>query len=98
MSKVTYFVAMPFLPSDRGRLKEGEAQPANSAGHAKRMAEAMAERAGPNGGAVAFSRTGDPESGDWEDAVVLAYFGEVPMHIVDAAPGGVRRWPEAMPA
>jgi hypothetical protein len=98
MSKVTYFVALPFLPSDRGRLKEGEAQPASSAGHAKRMAEAMAERAGPNGGAVAFSRTGDPDIGEWSDAVILAIYGEVPMAIEDAKAGRRREWPEAIPA
>jgi hypothetical protein len=28
-------------------------------------------------GAVAFSRTGDPATGEFEDAVVLAHFGEV---------------------
>jgi hypothetical protein len=29
-------------------------------------------------GAVAFSRTGDPGSGDFADAVLLKAFGEVP--------------------
>lgn len=28
-------------------------------------------------GAVAFSRTGDPAMGDFEDAVILAQYGEV---------------------
>jgi hypothetical protein len=34
-----------------------------------------------NVGAVAFSRTGDPDVGVFEDAVVLKKFGEVPSAI-----------------
>jgi hypothetical protein len=30
------------------------------------------------GGAVAFSRTGDPALGEFEPAILLARFGEVP--------------------
>ena len=29
-------------------------------------------------GAVAFSKTGDPQLGEWEDAVVLGRYGDVP--------------------
>jgi hypothetical protein len=32
----------------------------------------------PNVGAIAFSRTGDPNVGEFEDAVILKAFGEVP--------------------
>jgi hypothetical protein len=32
-------------------------------------------------GAVAFSRTGDPATGDYCDATVLKKFGEVPDHL-----------------
>jgi hypothetical protein len=31
-----------------------------------------------NAGAVAFSRRGDPNLGDFEDAVILKPYGEVP--------------------
>jgi hypothetical protein len=31
-----------------------------------------------NAGAVAFSRSGDPNLGEFEDAVILKAFGEVP--------------------
>jgi hypothetical protein len=31
-----------------------------------------------NAGAVAFSRSGDPNIGEFEDAVILKAFGEVP--------------------
>ncbi len=29
-------------------------------------------------GAVAFSRTGDPETGDWADAVLIGRWGDTP--------------------
>jgi hypothetical protein len=31
-----------------------------------------------NAGALAFSRQGDPDVGEFEDAVILKTFGEVP--------------------
>jgi len=40
-------------------------------------AEALSRRQG-NVGAVAFSRTGDPGTGDFSDAEVISKFGEVP--------------------
>jgi hypothetical protein len=46
-------------------------------GAAIRRAEAMS-RQETNAGAVAFSRRGDPNLGDFEDAVVLKTYGEVP--------------------
>lgn len=33
---------------------------------------------GRKAGAVAFSRTGDPKLGDFEDAVILGRYGETP--------------------
>ena len=40
-------------------------------------AEALSRKQG-NVGAVAFSRTGDPDTGDFADAKVLKKFGNVP--------------------
>jgi hypothetical protein len=40
------------------------------------MATCLATKEG-HCGAIAFSRTGDPALGDFEDAVVLKTFGEV---------------------
>lgn len=73
MSKITYFVVQPFEISKRGRPVAGSPVQAQSAGQAMRMAERIAAK----GGAIAFSRTGDPETGDFEDAVVLGQFGEI---------------------
>lgn len=66
---------MPFNRNEDGELVAGEAQDRQSAGAAENAARRMAEAAA---GAVAFSRTGDPSTGEFEDAVVLRQFGEVP--------------------
>ena len=75
MGVMTYFVALPFVRNDEGALVAGEAQDRQSAGAAESAALRMAETAP---GAVAFSRTGDPATGESEDAAVLRTFGEVP--------------------
>lgn len=75
MGAVTYFVAMPFDRNDEGELVPGEAQERQSAISAEREAARMATTAA---GAVAFSRTGDPSTGEFADAVVLKQFGDVP--------------------
>ena len=36
-----------------------------------------------NAGAVAFSRSGDPNLGEFEDAVILKTFGQVPDDFAD---------------
>ncbi len=83
LAHVTYFVAMPFDRNEEGDLVAGEAQDRQSAGAAESAARRMAETAA---GAVAFSRTGDPSTGEFEDAIVLRQFGEVPS--LDALMGG----------
>ena len=72
---VTYYVALPFIRNEEGELVPGEAQDRQSAGAAESLARKMAET---SAGAVAFSRTGEPGSGEFEDAVVIRGFGEIP--------------------
>lgn len=74
---VTYHVVVPFDRDGEGDLKPGEAQEATSAGAAERRARSLAVE---HAGAVAFSRTGDPATGEFEDAVVLAQFGDVDLN------------------
>lgn len=74
MSSTTYYVAQPFELTKGGHLVAGQPQQAQTAGAAIRRAEILAGK----GGAVAFSRTGDLSSGDFDDAVILKKFGEVP--------------------
>jgi hypothetical protein len=74
MARVTYFVALPFEYTGEGELVAGEAREAQTEGGARRMASAMdAAKAG----AIAFSRAGDPSSGEFDDAVILARYAEV---------------------
>ena len=75
MTAVTYFVALPFTRNEDGELVAGEAQERQTASAALREARRMTMTAA---GAVAFSRTGDPGIGEFEDAVVIERFGEVP--------------------
>ena len=72
---VTYYVALPFIRNEEGELLPGEAQDRQSAGAAESLARKLALT---SAGAVAFSRTGEPATGEFEDAVVLRTFGEVP--------------------
>jgi hypothetical protein len=75
MTRITYCVALPFARSDDGSLAAENGvecpNPNAALGRARGLAQAKA-------GAVAFSRTGDPELGEFDPAVVLATFGEVP--------------------
>ncbi len=70
----TYYVVVPFDRNSQGEPEPGLAREAVSALLAKRLARALAAE---HGGAIAFSRSGDPETGEFEDPVVLATFGEV---------------------
>jgi hypothetical protein len=76
LADVTYYVALPFSIGEDGP-EPREAVECTSANAAIRSAERMARTEG-HIGAVAFSRTGDPGSGDFADAVLLKAFGEVP--------------------
>ena len=73
---VTYHVAMPFIRDEAGDLVAGEPKEYNDAGRAGRMAATLASDP-KHCGAIAFSRTGDPSTGEFEDAVVIKSFGEV---------------------
>lgn len=75
MASITYYVALPFIRTDDGDLVAGEAQDRQTSSAAIAAAASMARTAA---GAVVFSRTGDPQIGEFEDAVVLRTFGEVP--------------------
>lgn len=74
---VTHYVALPFIRVDDGTIVPGEAIECRNAGAAILRAEILSRIQG-NVGAIAFSRTDDPDVGTFEDAVVLKQFGEVP--------------------
>jgi hypothetical protein len=71
---VTYYVIVPFDRNEDGDLVAATAQEVTSALVAERGARALPMN---HAGAVAFSRTGDTSTGEFQDAVILAQFGEV---------------------
>jgi hypothetical protein len=76
VSEVTYHVMLPILQADGGELVGGEARECQSAGAAERVA--LAAVRGTVVGAIAFSRTGDPKLGEFQDARVIRTVGKVP--------------------
>ena len=76
MSEVTYYVALPFVAADDG-ITPGEAVECFSPVAAVMLAEALSRKPG-HVGAVAFSRNGDPATGEFSDAALIRKFGEVP--------------------
>ncbi|WP_108521309.1 hypothetical protein [Bradyrhizobium algeriense] len=73
MAEVTYFVALPFVVADDG-IAAGEPTECLNPVAVVMHAEALSRKPGQVG-AVAFSRTGDPATGD---AKIIKKFGEVP--------------------
>ena len=77
MADVTYYVALPFLMTMDGSPVAGAAEECQSSAAALRRAEILSHGAGRIG-AVAFSRSGDPMTGEFGDAKLLRKFGNVP--------------------
>ena len=75
MPRVTYYVALPFVRDEEGAIAAGDpVECPNPATAIQRATDMAADSVG----AVAFSRTGDPDVGKFEPAMVLAKFGDVP--------------------
>ena len=74
---MVYYVALPFILVEGGGLALGEAVECPHGAAAIRRAQTMSfDKA--HAGADAFSRSGDPNLGEFEDAVILKTFGQVP--------------------
>ena len=71
---MTYHVVVAFDRDEEGELKPREARKVMSPIVAERRARTLALE---HSGALAFSRTGNPATGEFGDAVILAQFGEV---------------------
>jgi hypothetical protein len=76
MAGITYFVALPFDVGNDGIIV-GEPIECPTPTAAIERAQGLWKILGHTG-AVAFSRTGDPATGDFHDATVLRKFGDVP--------------------
>jgi hypothetical protein len=78
MANITYHVALAIIRTEEGDLVVEDAVEMPSPAAAVGRARAIASR---KAGAVAFSRTGDRDLGEYGDAVILARFGETPPDI-----------------
>ena len=76
MAGITYFVALPFDVAD-GSVVVGEPIECLGPAAAIERAQGLWKALGHTG-AIAFSRKGDPATGDFSDATVLRTFGDVP--------------------
>ena len=76
MAEVTYYVALPFVATDDG-IAPGLPVECASASAAVMRAEVLSRKQG-HIGALAFSRSGDPATGEFGDAKVIRKFGDVP--------------------
>ena len=82
MATTTYYVFQPFLKAQRGdRVIPGQPREMPTRSAAERAVRILSKTLV---GGVAFSRSGDPTEGEWEDAKVLAQSGEVPEEFFDA--------------
>jgi hypothetical protein len=76
MSEITHYVALPFVAADDG-IAAGDAVECFNPNSAVMRAEALSRKPG-HVGAVAFSRTGDPATGNFGDAKLIRKFDDVP--------------------
>jgi hypothetical protein len=77
MADISYYVALPFSVDEDGSMVTGTAEEFQSASSAIRRAETLSRSPGITG-ALAFTRSGDPMTGDFKDATLLKAFGSVP--------------------
>ena len=78
MSNITYYVAMGFERDEAGDIVALEPMESQSSSSAVARARSLAAT---KAGAIAFSSTGDPNVGEFADAVVLFKAGDVPADV-----------------
>ncbi|OCP04408.1 MULTISPECIES: hypothetical protein [unclassified Ensifer] len=78
---ITYFVVQSFTLGSRGAFIADDPVPATGAEHARRLAEKLAAN---KAGVIAFSRSGDQATGEFEDATVLFISGDLPTEVEEA--------------
>jgi len=72
------YVVQSFTAGRHGNLRADSPIQAQNTSHAKRIAERMAVRKAL---VVAFIREGNPKTGEYEDAKLIAAFGNVPEEV-----------------
>lgn len=71
----TYYVVLSFVEGEDGDLIAEEPREAQSKGQAEATARALKSQ---KAGVIAFSRTGNPDVGEFQPALEIVRFGRVP--------------------
>jgi len=74
LGRITYYVIVSFRMTEDGPVPDEPRELPNAAAARTAAAALKSEKAG----VIAFSRSGDPATGEFEDAVILAQHGEMP--------------------
>lgn len=76
VARLTYFVVQTFkaVKGTKGKISADDPVAARDHDHAMRLFDRYKS---VRAGVVAFRRTGDPATGDWEDAVIIARHGQL---------------------
>lgn len=78
-AKKTVYAVQTFTRAKGGGFTIDNPMPAQSAEQARRLAQRKLSPAVI--GSLAFSRTGDPDAGEYGEPVILAQFGQVPIDL-----------------
>lgn len=78
-AKITYYVVQSFSKAKRG-VEVDPPQEMRSEMQARRTAERLS---GGKIGVIAFSRTGNPSTGEWEPAVILVQYGNISDELIE---------------
>ena len=80
MAEITYFVVVPFQETENGLVADQGIQCPS-----ERSAIAQARGAVSKGavGAIAFRRSGDPNIGEYGEAVLICQEGDLPDSVMD---------------
>ncbi|HEV7309580.1 hypothetical protein [Ensifer sp.] len=78
---ITYFVVQSFTLGSKGAFLADIPLQATGPDHALRLAERLAAT---KVGVIAFSRSGDLATGEFEDATVLFMSGDLPSDVAEA--------------
>jgi len=76
MPNITYYVVLAFVRNEEGDGELVAEAPVQMPSATAAMSRARSLAAG-KAGAIAFARTGDPDTGEFADAVLLFKAGEV---------------------
>lgn len=79
---ITYYVVQAYQAGKNGYLVPDDPRELPSGRQAEVAARILAEH---RAAVVAFSRSGDPQTGDWADAEIIYQAGELPDELFAAA-------------